>query len=95
MIRLTEIICHQWYRVWLGMSFPAGAVGNVFVWLQRLHAAFHILSNIMSHARPPVVACYQFGHLPPSQMSSYWGVMVDLYNVMLQLSVQWNIVSSK
>ena len=24
--------------------------------------AFHVLSNIMSHARPPVVVCYQFGH---------------------------------
>ena len=29
-------------------------------------AAFHILSNIMSHARPPVVVCYQFSCFPPS-----------------------------
>ena len=58
--------------------------------------AFHILGNIMSPTRPPVVACYQFGHLPQSQMSSHWSVMVGLYNVMLQLSIQWNIdLSSK
>ena len=29
--------------------------------------AFHILSNIMSHTRPPVVARYQFGRFPPSR----------------------------
>ena len=46
-------------------------------------AAFHVLSNIMSHTRPPVVAHYQFGRFPPSQMSSHWGVVVGLYNVML------------
>ena len=58
--------------------------------------AFHILSNIMSHARPPVVAHYQFGHFPLSQMSSYQGVMVGLNNVMPQLSVQQNVdLSSK
>ena len=45
--------------------------------------AFRILGNIMSPTRPPVVACYQFGHFPLSQMSSYQGVMVGLYNVML------------
>ena len=44
--------------------------------------AFHILGNIMSHTRPPVVAHYQFGHFPPSQMSSHRGVVVGLYNVM-------------
>ena len=29
-------------------------------------AAFHVLSNIMSHTRPPVVVRYQFGRFPPS-----------------------------
>ena len=28
--------------------------------------AFHVLGNIMSHTRPPVVPHYQFGHLPLS-----------------------------
>jgi len=53
--------------VWIrfGISFPAGLVGNVFVRLQRSQA-LHILSDITSHARPPVVTCYQLGRLPPS-----------------------------
>ena len=45
--------------------------------------AFHILSNVTSHTRPPVVACYQFGHFTPSQVSSHQGVVVGLHNVML------------
>ena len=44
--------------------------------------AFHILSNIMSHTRPPVVVSYQFSRFPPSQMSSHQGVVVGLHNVM-------------
>ena len=45
-------------------------------------AAFHVLSDITSHTRPPVVARYQFGRFPPSRVSSHWGVMVGLYDVM-------------
>ena len=59
-------------------------------------AAFHVLGNITSHTRPPVVAHYQLSHLPPSQMSSHWSVMVGLYNVIPQLSIQQNVdLSSK
>ena len=55
---------------------------------KRLHSvpevtAFHILSNVMSHTRPPVIACYQFSRFPPPQVSSHQGVVVGLHNVML------------
>ena len=46
-------------------------------------AAFHVLSNVTSHTRPPVVAHYQFGRFPPSRVSSHRGVVVGLHNVML------------
>ena len=54
-------------------------------------AAFHILSDVSSHAQPPVVSGYQFSCLPLSQVSSHWGVVVGFHNVVLQLSIQGNV----
>ena len=43
----------------------------------------HRLSNVMSHTRPPTVKCYQLSCFLLAQMSSQWGIVVGLHNVML------------